>query len=400
MSRSPHTRLLDPAGEPAKPRWSTPADIETVVRRRWASGELLTAYAAAAPFETISVPLRGPSPSQIGDDLAGVQGWVAALESGAGAGTRQRYTLERRPVGGRVVGRNLIPARAVVSTYDQAWALLGVRAAITAYDEILDRTTGVPAIRDWVAVHPMRALKAADDWPDLLAAYQWLDRNRGLGRYLREISAPGVDTKFVERHRRTLGELLGLSGPVAGFTAGLGFRDKPPTVRVRFNAEFLGLPPTMSEATFRLEELSRVQVAVQSALIVENEITYLSVPVPAEGLVVFGEGFRVSRPGALPWLRDAAVRYWGDLDTHGFAILHQLRAWLPQTESLLMDRETLLVHQDRWGTEPTPTAAVLDRLTDVEQAVYADLVTGQYGDRVRLEQERIDWAWVQSHWPE
>jgi len=51
------------------------------------------------------------------------------------------------------------------------------------------------------------------------------------------------------------------------------------------------------------------------------------------------------------------VHYWGDLDTHGFAILNQLRAWLPQTRSFLMDRQTLVEHRDRWGREPAPTAA-------------------------------------------
>lgn len=41
------------------------------------------------------------------------------------------------------------------------------------------------------------------------------------------------------------------------------------------------------------------------------------------------------------------VHYWGDLDTHGSAILDRLRAWLPQTRSFLMDRETLLDHRER-----------------------------------------------------
>ena len=129
-------------------------------------------------------------------------------------------------------------------------------------------------------------------------------------------------------------------------------------------------------------------------MIVENEITYLSVPVPAGGVVLWGKGFDVSRPGSLPWLRDVEVQYWGDLDTHGFAILHRLRAWLPQTRSFLMDRDTLLAHRDRWGREPRPTAARLDRLTLEERALYRELVEDRHGDCVRLEQERLDWRWV------
>jgi hypothetical protein len=49
------------------------------------------------------------------------------------------------------------------------------------------------------------------------------------------------------------------------------------------------------------------------------------------------------------WLRECEVLYWGDIDTHGFRILDQLRAVHPHVESVLMDEETLLAHRDAWG---------------------------------------------------
>ena len=155
----------------------------------------------------------------------------------------------------------------------------------------------------------------------------------------------------------------------------------------------------LSEATLRVEELAAVPASVQAAVIVENETTYLTVPVPERGVVLWGQGFDVRRVGAIPWLRQVDIHYWGDLDTHGFAILHQLRAWLPQTRSFLMDEQTLLQHRRRWVREPSPTAARLDRLTADEHALYADLVCDRWGEAVRLEQERVDWAWVQGRLP-
>ena len=64
-----------------------------------------------------------------------------------------------------------------------------------------------------------------------------------------------------------------------------------------------------------------------------------------------------------------------------------------------MDEQTLLQHRERWVAEPSPTTADLTRLTAAERGVYEDLVTDRYGDRVRLEQERVDWAWVSERWP-
>lgn len=61
-----------------------------------------------------------------------------------------------------------------------------------------------------------------------------------------------------------------------------------------------------------------------------------------------------------------------------------------------MDRETLLAHRDRWGTDATTTRASLTRLTPNEHELYEDLVDDHLGDRVRPEQERIDWSWAEQ----
>ena len=61
-----------------------------------------------------------------------------------------------------------------------------------------------------------------------------------------------------------------------------------------------------------------------------------------------------------------------------------------------MDRETLLAHRDRWVTEDRPATSVLTRLMLDEQNLYTDLVEDRLGDRVRLEQERIDWYWAEQ----
>lgn len=342
----------------------------------------------------MDVALRGPGPAEIGADLDAVRAWVARLEKVAGA----RYRLVHTTIGGRHVGRNEIPARAVVESYAQAWALLGVAAEVDRFTEVEALVADHPRVRAWVLSHPHKALGLEAEWPRLLAAYDWLDAQRGSGRYLREISAPGVDTKFAERHRPTLAALLGVSTTAIGFLTDLGLRAKPELVRLRVSPG-LGLPAPLTELAVRGDELAALDLRPRTVLVCENEITYLSVPIPLDGAVLWGKGFEVDRIGRLPWLAGADVVYWGDLDTHGFAILDRLRAWLPHTRSVLMDRSTLLRHRDRWGSEPTPTAAALTRLTPTEHEVYDDLVADRLGERVRLEQERIDWAWAEQHFP-
>lgn len=373
-------------------RWTDPQDIVTRVRRRWDDGSLLQTYAEGADFPRIEVRLHGPTASEIGDDLGAARDWVERLDAGSRANSR--YELEWVTIGGRHIGRNRLPSRAVISSYPQAWSLLGVAGAVRRFDEILALVSDDPPVRTWVVSHPLKAMDLYAEMPQLLAAYRWLDAHRASGRYLREISAPGVDTKFAERHRAVLADLLGAPRSSTGFLTGLGLRAKPEFVRLRF-ADTLGLPEPLTELGVRSDQLANLAIRPDRALVIENEISYLSVDVPAEGVVLWGKGFDVDRVGRLSWLAGVDVVYWGDLDTHGFAILDRLRAWLPQTRSVLMDRETLLRHRDRWVIEDQPATSRLTRLTGAEQDLYLDLVADRFGDRVRLEQERIDWALVE-----
>ena len=70
-------------------------------------------YANGDPSIRSKCPLRGPKPSQVGDDIAAARKWVAALD--AGRRDDSRYTLQWQSIGGRQIGRNQLPVRAVVS---------------------------------------------------------------------------------------------------------------------------------------------------------------------------------------------------------------------------------------------------------------------------------------------
>lgn len=100
-------------------------------------------------------------------------------------------------------------------------------------------------------------------------------------------------------------------------------------------------------------------------------------------------GYSLTRLDDLPWLAERWLRYWGNIDTHGFAILDRLRRKFPHARSILMDRTTLLAQEDQWVRERSPVSVPLDRLMTDESALDHDLVEDTFGPAVRLEQERI-----------
>jgi hypothetical protein len=137
-------------------------------------------------------------------------------------------------------------------------------------------------------------------------------------------------------------------------------------------------------------------VDVSTVFIVENEINFLSFPTMQDAMVLFGSGYGFDAIKSVTWLRDRSVFYWGDIDTHGFAILDQLRSTLPLAKSFLMDRSTLLAHKAHWTLEPKPQQRELSRLDDTERALYDDLRYHRVGEAVRLEQERIRFGWCKE----
>ena len=375
--------------------WTRPADVRASIRKKWDSGVLLARFAAGQEWEPLGVPIRGPSARLIGEQLAEVRQWAADWAAAAAGGPLR---VEYKQVGGRHFGANSIPARAWLDSYDDAWALLRVGAEVRRLAGLIEAARGTRLV-PWLTARPMRALRLADDWDRLLATVRWIEQRQAPGMYLRQVDAPGVDTKFIERHKGVLTELLDAqldpSRVVVGaadFAERFGFRRRPGYVRFRVAGGYRGF----SELSVRASEFTAAPEGVSRAYVIENEITYLAFPVPDGAIVIFGGGYAVPVLAPLGWLASLDLVYWGDIDTHGFAILNRLRHHLPHARSILMDRATLLDHRDHWTTEPSPAAATLDRLDAAESALYTDLVSDAYAPSVRLEQERISFAAIEK----
>jgi hypothetical protein len=375
--------------------WTRPADVRAALRKKW--GALLAAYADGHEWVPRDFPLRGPGPAEIGERLGEVQQWAGEWEQAAARGPLR---VEYKKVGGRHIGANLIPGRAWVDGYEQAWALLGAAAEVRRLDALAGQARGsCPRLVPWLNRHPVRVLGLAADWPRLLATVAWIDRHQSPGMYLRQVDVPGVDTKFIERHRGVLTELLDqqldpdrIDQDARDFEARFRFRRKPAYVRFRCGHLSGG---GFTELSVRAEELVTVPAGVSRAYVIENEVTYLAFPLPPGAMVILGGGYAVPVLESLAWLPALDVVYWGDIDTHGFAILNRLRHHVPQARSILMDHPTLLSHRDQWVREPSPTTAALSLLRPAEQALYRDLAAAEFGSAVRLEQERISFAAIQ-----
>lgn len=383
-------------------RWTTPTDLQAQVHKLWDRGLLLASVAGGESVFPRRLALKGPDSRALGERFSEVRDWIAGLVANEGL-----YRIEWRSVNHRVLGANRIPSAIWIDTLEQALGLIGKHRAAERFAGMVERTRETRAeLIPWLAKRPLRALALAEEWPQLLAIVDWLSKHPRPEVYLRQVDLPGVHTKLIEGHRTVLAELFDLVLPeeaidathtgAFGFCRRYGFLDKPARVRFRMLDPTVRLLPMASDQDITLTQAAFSSLAppVTTVFITENEINFLAFPNVRDSMVIFGAGYGFANLIAAHWLQEKNILYWGDIDTHGFAILNQLRGFFPHTVSFLMDRETLLAHRQFWGSEPQPQTGDLLRLTTEEQALYDQLRQHTWGVSVRLEQEKIGFRYL------
>lgn len=384
--------------------WTTSADLRAQVQRMWDRGDLLRAAVSDAVRWPVALTLKAPGAADLSDRFDVVRDWVRAMAD------IQQVRIDWQERNHRMHGTQRLPAAAWIDTLQDAFTLIGKGHEVQCFRAQWQQTTALqPALLVWMAKRPLQALQHADRWEQLLAVVAWLQASPRPGVYLRQVDAPGVDSKFIENHRSVLTELLDLALPSEAidpeargtiqFARRFGFLDKPQRIRFRLlDAAMPSLPGCegLPDITLDVQTFASLVWPIERVFVTENETNFLAFPELRRSIVVFGAGYGWEAFAHAAWLHRCRVYYWGDIDTHGFAILDQLRVHFSHVESFLMDRETLLAHRALWGEEPDPARHSLSRLTSEEAAVHDDLRFDRLQRRLRLEQERIGFCWLRN----
>lgn len=380
--------------------WTTAATVRAQVQRLWDRGELLRPLVTGEPFEPRRLVLKGPTATELASRYEAVREWIAGLQQIA------HVRIEWRVVNTRAMANQRLPETIWVDTLEDAHAIAGKRRDVERFRAMLNVTAvAEPALVAFLLERPLRAIDLAEAWPRLLTVVGWVKARPRPNIYLRQVDLPGVHTKFIEQHAAALMELLDrVLDPSAvvettrTFARRYGFREKPGHVRFRSLDPCLTVLQGVDAPDLWLDaaSFSQLRLSIEHVFITENEVNFLVLPPAACSIAIFGEGYGWEALGQAEWLQRCRVHYWGDIDTHGFAILDQLRARLPHVASFLMDRATLQAHASLLVEEPRPISHDLPRLTPAEAALYEDLRGGRMQGQGRLEQERIGFEWVEA----
>ncbi len=380
-----------------------PDDVQKELKRRFINRHREWLEASGNPDQPedsvwpLEVNLGIPTESRALKQVEDVRAWVAAWQSWRGVGLLSWSARRWRKLGTQSVPEKLAlscPAE-VAQWVDQAerWDRVHQR-----YIDLIGRwprlANKLPRYFDILADY------SEVNYRCLIDMVAWIDKNPASNLYPRQLPVSGLDSKWLEKRKGLLADLIHAvrdeSSTEGDFFQRCGLKAPPQLIRLRILDDSLRLRVGgLGDISAPWEQLAELDLPVTNVFIVENLQTGLAFDDLPGSVVVMQLGYGVDVLGRLPWITKAHCFCWGDLDTHGFAILNRARSYLPELKSVLMDEQTLRSHQDLWVEENDQHAAeTLPLLTDPEQAVYQAIKRNTWGQNVRLEQERIAWCFA------
>lgn len=387
-------------------------DIRDFANRAWNRGDVLRGAVLGEPQFPLRLRFKKTGGQHTVKSFAEIQRWISELNASSKDVRGYGYTVEFSQVNHRKLGRQDLPSDIRFDSPDDIARFIGKQNDLDEFLKVLKYSEkhNLP-VATWMKTSPMKVLPHMQDWEKVLCVCDYLLANPKPGIYLRQLSLPGVDTKFFEAKRAILSEALthclpsgayqdcvtGMSR--AGFERRYGFLYDEPIVRFRILDNAIFPHSDYRDISVTATDFARNPISgVETVFITENKVNGLAFPMVKGGIVVFGLGYGIGELTEAKWLKDKRVVYWGDIDTHGYAILSMVRGKLPHIESILMASNDLDRNINLAVKEPSERRRTdsLVNLTDAESAAYQRLLPGGDCEGVRIEQERIPYLQLTS----
>jgi hypothetical protein len=351
-----------------------------------------------------AMPLDPPSAATISDHVSEVSAWLTCWRQWAEQhpDVMLRTRTVRTRFGPQPIHTHLdIPGISALASLSPVTAGHWQRAR-DRWDQLRRDPVG-QAVRPWLT----RIVDLDDyDFTTLIAATRWFRAHPRSGLTVRSVPVPGMNTKWLARHRSMVlaclgtptgfgesaeppGEVDPVDIPAADLDA-LGLRPLPREISVVLADPVLrAVVGGLRQITAPADELARLQIRPDAVLIVENKEPALAWSDTTGLAIIHSLGNHLDVLTRLPWTQHDRCWYWGDLDRHGFTILSRARTVVPRIESLLMTPGDIEAYRplgvkedlDRYDLpDPTLIPAEASALTALH------LADGKY---LRIEQERI-----------
>jgi hypothetical protein len=387
----------------------SPIVIKKALLKKWENGSLYTAIVSEDIFP-YSVSIPKIKDSDFKNNFDETRKWLNQIEDYF---EKPGITIEKQSIKFRLFGSQNIPVKVIFENSASLAKFLGKQVELSSFYELMARTkSNFPDIYNALKLSPKMLIDNIKIWNKVLVVSNFLKNNEMDGKYLRELAIPNIDTKFIESNKRLFKWIMDIVIPEElinkehdgfsnyGFEKRYGLNYQPTRIRFRI------LDPSLRKEFFDMsdiemnisefEQLGKRELFIDNIYITENKINGLSFPDKNNSIVIFGLGYGVDTLKNSTWINSCRIHYWGDIDTHGFAILSRLRGYFPKAKSFLMDEDTLKKHESMMVIEHKKhPSESLSNLDDKELSLYKKIK--QSKKESRLEQEKINFSYLQDY---
>ncbi len=382
-------------------RYFDPDALRTKALRYYKRGKVQAAYLQNdESFFPLRLGIKTPSEKTIRSDFTRIRNEIKRLEISG-------FPLEYKSFHFASLGEQRLPVAVLFPTREAYLKLLGLGGAFASFvQESAILLDAFGSLRHLLIEKPKLIEEYIGDWQRIVAVCRYLTEYPYPNIYLRQLPIEGVDTKFIASRKKVIDLLLMHLLPKSayredvttlangGFERKYGFLTPQPMVRFRLldpacyiaGQEELALP----EAAF-----ASLYPDIETLFVIENLATFLAFPAYPKSMAIFGSGYGARYLKSAQWMKDKRLFYWGDLDSHGFAILSQFREFFDNVKSIMMDRETAKRFSHLAVEEPKEKRfeGKAAMLTEEELELFDELRRKHF----RLEQERIPLTYLQEY---
>lgn len=372
----------------------TSAEIKKKASRKYT--DYLRDVAAGKPFQPIEIPCD----KKASDTIAEYQKEFNDIRSLSKEVKGYGYTICWKTVKTKMLGTQGLPSKIKFETAEDFERFLQKVKEVDVFRKNVAQINGkFPELQCWIEKYPLKVIDNSEYWSDILKVLDYFSKTPQPQLYIRELPIE-VHTKFIEQHKTVIGELLDIvikekiNTNEKEFEKRYNLRCDEPLVRMRIldgtlSAEFFS---GLDDITIPVSKFLRLQIPISKAYIVENKVNFLTFPLVANSIVIWGKGYGIASIKESELLKSSELIYWGDLDAQGFEILSQFRSYFAQVKSLLMDKTTFDKYFENDLGTPSKVNVELN-LTTEEKNLYQYIKANNY----RLEQEKIPQSYVIEH---
>lgn len=373
-----------------------PKDITKKLKTTYKRAEHLKAYLNQEEFQ-LSIKFKRLSQKEIEQNFTQIRNWIEELKQSS-------FKIEFQSISYRSLGTQSIP-KVLILKQDEFLKQLSNQKEFKRHIKLIQKSLNTFAnLEPLLKEKPQLLMENDKVWEQLLIVCDYFITHPMPNLYIRELDIEGIDTKFIENHKKILDTLLCVlldQEPTRlaqnGFEKRYGLKYDLPTIRFRILDESLYVGG-LSDISLPLNEFTSLNIDCSRVFITENKINGLSFPNIKNAMVIFGLGYGVESLKNVKWLENRELIYWGDIDTHGFAILSQIRGYFSHIESMLMSDEVIEKFRHLAVKESLSKRFLgeLNNLTQEEYEVFEKLKENVYGEAFRIEQERIGFGYFNS----